>query len=59
MFEIKRDGSFSKPVVEKSSGSAMLDVASQAAFTDLRLPPLPEQYTGQTLKIHLVFPYKR
>jgi outer membrane biosynthesis protein TonB len=59
MFEIRRDGSFSKPVVEKSSGSPMLDVASQSAFTDLRLPPLPEQYTGQTLKIHLVFPYKR
>lgn len=59
IFEIRRDGSFSKPVVEKSSGSTMLDLASQAAFIDLRLPPLPEQYTGQTLKIHLVFPYKR
>jgi len=59
MFEIRRDGSFTKPVVEKSSGSTMLDLASQAAFIDLRLLPLPEQYTGQTLKIHLVFPYKR
>ena len=59
MFEIRRDGSFTKPIVEKSSGSTMLDLASLAAFTDLRLLPLPEQYTGQTLKIHLVFPYKR
>ena len=59
LFEIRRDGSFTKPIVEKSSGSTMLDLASQAAFVDLRLPPLPEQYTGQTLKIHLVFPYKR
>jgi len=59
MFEIRRDGSFTKPVVEKSSGSTMLDLASQAAFVDLRLQPLPEQYIGQTLKIHLVFPYKR
>jgi periplasmic protein TonB len=59
LFEIRRDGSFSKPVVEKSSGSQMLDIAAQAAFVDLTLPPLPEQYTGQTLKIHLVFPYKR
>jgi TonB family protein len=59
VFEIRRDGSFTKPVVEKSSGSPMLDVASQSAFVNLTLPPLPEQYTGQTLKIHLVFPYKR
>jgi len=59
VFEIRRDGTFTKPVVEKSSGSPMLDVASQAAFSDLRLQPLPEQYTGPTLKIHLVFPYKR
>jgi len=59
VFEIRRDGSFTKPVVEKSSGSPMLDVASQSAFGNLTLPPLPEQYTGQTLKIHLVFPYKR
>jgi len=59
VFEIKRDGSFTKPIVEKSSGSTMLDLASQAAFVDLRLQPLPEQYIGQTLKIHLVFPYKR
>jgi outer membrane biosynthesis protein TonB len=59
MFEIKRDGSFTKPIIEKSSGSTMLDLASQAAFINLRLPPLPEQYTGETLKIHLVFPYKR
>lgn len=59
MFEIRRDGSFTKPVVEKSSGSTMLDLAAQAAFVDLRLLPLPDQYTGETLKIHLVFPYKR
>ena len=59
VFEIRRDGSFTKPIVEKSSGSQMLDVASQAAFAGLTLLPLPEQYTGQTLKIHLVFPYKR
>jgi outer membrane biosynthesis protein TonB len=59
MFEIKRDGSFTKPIVEKSSGSTMLDLASRAAFDNLRLPPLPEKYTGETLKIHLVFPYKR
>lgn len=59
VFEIRRDGTFTKPVVEKSSGSVMLDLASQAPFSNLRLLPLPEEYTGATLKIHLVFPYKR
>lgn len=59
VFEIRRDGTFSKPVVEKSSGSVMLDLASQAPFANLTLQRLPDEYPGATLKIHLVFPYKR
>lgn len=59
VFEIRRDGSFSKPQVERSSGSVLLDLASISAFEGLRLPPLPERYSGSTLKIHLTFPYKR
>jgi len=59
MLEIKRDGTFSKPVVEKTSGSPLLDLAAISAFTNLRLQPLPDRYTGETLKIHLSFPYKR
>lgn len=59
LFEIRRDGSFTRPEVEKSSGSTMLDIASKAAFADLKLPPLPEQYKEEKLKIHLAFPYTR
>ena len=59
VFEIKRDGSITRPDVEKSSGSTMLDIASRAALTNLKLPPLPEQYKEPTLKIHLAFPYTR
>ena len=59
VFEIRRDGSFSKPQIEKTSGSPMLDVAAQAAFVGVTLLPLPEQFTGSTLKVHVTFPYKR
>lgn len=58
VFEIRRDGTFTKPQVEKSGG-LLLDLASQAAFIGLQLQPLPERYTGATLKIHLTFPYVR
>jgi len=59
MFEILRDGTFTTPVVEKSSGSVLLDVASKAAFDRLKLPGLPKEYTEDRLKIHLTFPYVR
>lgn len=59
VFEIKRDGTFSKPEVEKTSGSLALDVASKAAFANLKLQPLPREYSPDTLKIHLTFPYVR
>jgi outer membrane biosynthesis protein TonB len=59
VFEIRKDGTFSRPVVEKSSGSVLLDVASRSAFDGLVLPPLPREYSGDSLKIHLTFPYVR
>ena len=59
VFEILRDGTFTKPEIEKSSGSVMLDVASKAAFDKLKLPSLPKEYTQDRLKIHLSFPYVR
>lgn len=59
VFEIRRDGTFTKPVVEKSSGSVALDVASKDPFSRLVLPPLPKEYTESSLKIHLTFPYVR
>jgi len=57
VFEILKDGSFTKPVIEKSSGSVLLDVASRAAFDKLKLPPLPKEFLDDRLKIHLTFPY--
>ena len=59
VFDILKDGTFTKPIVEKSSGSVMLDVASKAAFDRLKLPPLPKEFTEERLKIHLTFPYVR
>ena len=61
MFEINRDGTFSKPVLErdKSSGSISLRIASELPFTKLKLNPLPKEYPADTLKIHMTFPYVR
>jgi outer membrane biosynthesis protein TonB len=59
VFDIKRDGTFTKPEVEKSSGNVMLDVASKSAFDGLKLPPLPKEYAQDRLRIHLTFPYVR
>jgi protein TonB len=59
VFEIRRDGSISKPEVEKTSGFVMLDLAAKSVFTGLVLRPLPDQFPGSTLKIHMIFPYKR
>ena len=61
MFEINKDGTFSKPVIErdKSSGSIALRLASEAPFALLKLPPLPKEYPSDKLKIHLTFPYVR
>jgi hypothetical protein len=57
-FEIRRDGSFSKPIVLKET-SVMLRVASLSAFEKLVLPRLPEQFKEDRLRIRLTFPYVR
>jgi outer membrane biosynthesis protein TonB len=59
VFEILKDGTFTRPEIEKSSGSVLLDVASKSAFDGLKLPPLPKEYPADRLKIHLTFPYVR
>jgi outer membrane biosynthesis protein TonB len=58
-FVINRDGSFSRPEIEQSSGSVLLDVTSKDAFNGLRLDPLPKPFTEDKLTIHLKFPYVR
>jgi TonB family protein len=59
-FTIGRDGTISDVVVEQSSVSQLLDMASQrAVITTRQLPPLPAQFTGDHLTVHLVFQYRR
>jgi outer membrane biosynthesis protein TonB len=58
VFQIRKDGTFTPPEIEKSGGS-MLDATSKSAFVGLTLPPLPPQYKEDRLTIHLTFPYVR
>lgn len=59
VFEILKDGTFTKPTLEKSNGSRILEIASMSVFYDLKLQPLPKEFTEERLKIHLTFPYVR
>jgi periplasmic protein TonB len=59
-FTIHRDGTITDVGVEQSSVSQLLDMASQrAVVTTRQLPPLPAQFTGDHLTVHLVFQYRR
>lgn len=59
-FTIDRSGALSNIKVLTPSGNPNLDLASIRAMTILgRLPPLPDQYTGQRLIIALTFGYTR
>ena len=58
-FVVRRDGTISDVVVEKSAGQ-FLDIASQRAVVQTqRLPPLPAAFTLPTLTVHLEFEYIR
>ena len=59
-FTIHRDGTLENVQVEKSSGNPMLDLESQRALLKTRaLPPLPREFTENTLTVHLGFEYQR
>jgi TonB family protein len=60
-FTIRRDGSLAGvPEVETSSNQAFLDLESQRAITKVgRFPPLPREFTENTLILHLIFEYQR
>jgi protein TonB len=59
-YTIRRDGMLVNPEVEKSSGNPMLDLESRRAVIMTRqIPPLPAEYPGPNLTVHLVFDYKR
>ena len=58
-FVIHRDGRIDGIAVAESGGQ-LLDIASMRAVTVTRqLPPLPREYTGNTLTFYLDFDYKR
>jgi TonB family protein len=59
-FTIRRDGMLTQVELEKSSGQALLDLeARRAVLNTMQLPPLPREFTGDNLTVHLVFEFKR
>ena len=59
MFIIERDGTVRDVKVEKKSGDAAYDASCERALLVLdRLPPLPPEFTGPRLKLHLEFEQK-
>ena len=59
-FTIRRDGTLIDVQVEKGSGNPLLDLESQRALLKTRaLPPLPREFTEDSLTVHLEFDYQR
>jgi protein TonB len=58
VFEIGRDGKVTGLKIEKSSGNPLYDQAALRAITEATpLPPLPEEFTESSLRVHLGFNY--
>jgi protein TonB len=56
VFEINRDGQVSRLAIERSSGNSYYDQAALRAITEANpFPPLPTEFPGQTLRVHLGF----
>jgi TonB family protein len=55
-FRIERDGSISDPQVERSSGLPFVDRAAlRAVMASSPLGPLPQEFSGRYLGVHLIF----
>lgn len=55
-FRIERDGTISDPEIEKSSGLPFVDRAAlRAVLASSPLPPLPAEFAGGRLGVHLIF----
>jgi periplasmic protein TonB len=55
-FKIEKDGTISDATVERSSGLPFVDRAAlRAVLTSSPLPPLPSEYGGSQLGVHLKF----
>ena len=59
VFTIERDGTIKDVQIEKKSGDATYDASCERSLlvTD-KLPPLPPEFTGPRLKLHLEFEQK-
>lgn len=57
-FTIARDGGVSDVEVVRTSGYAVLDLASRRALLTARLPPLPAAYSNPQLTVNLNFKYQ-
>jgi TonB family protein len=56
VFEISRQGQVTRVAIEKSSGNTYYDQAALRAITEANpFPPLPDEFPGQTLRVHLGF----
>jgi TonB family protein len=56
MFKIGRSGNISQIRVEQSSGNFLFDQAAQRALYEVAtLPPLPVEYGGNELTVHIEF----
>ena len=59
-FTIRRDGTITDIGLEKPSNVSLLDLESQRALAKTRtLPPLPREFSENTLTVHLIFDYHR
>jgi periplasmic protein TonB len=59
-FTIQRNGVIDQVQVERASGIAALDIASQRALlVTKQLPPLPQAFPNPTLGVHMRFEYQR
>jgi protein TonB len=55
-FEIGRDGQVSNVVIKDSSGNRYYDLTAMRAIADAGpFPPLPAEFPGSVLRIHLGF----
>ncbi len=55
-FHIERDGTIADPEIETSSGLPFVDRAAlRAVMAASPLPPLPPEYGGSQLGVHLIF----
>ncbi len=58
-FTIQRDGMITEIQVEQQSTPFLNLAAQRAVVATKQLPPLPAQFTGDHLTVHLVFQFKR